>query len=426
MKTNLILGLLALAQLIAALLTQVVIVRIVGTGADTDAYVAALAIPLVLHSILAIPLQNVWLPRIMACAPDDRADSVRQALGQAFTWFGAAALVLSFTAPVWVVVLFPGLAEPQRASTEAMIRIMLAGTLFSGMLAILTVVGRSRKRFFVVEAVPLMVAILALVAITPIVSRTGVEGAALIFTLRCICACLALWLVLKVGWPRLGRGAEKSAAFRSARPLLLGSAVYKVGPLVDRFWTSQSPPGTMTIFNLATAATGAATMVIERAFSTPVIPSLSEFWQRADIKGFRRAYRRPVVQSFVLVIGGFGLLLLFDDFAIDLIRQLLLFSHEDATQMIHIAYALAGTVFAGAAGTAVAGGFYASGDTLTPVRIGVAGFLVGLVLKGIGFMHHGVDGLAVATSIYYVGNLIVMVILLERRLNEADAGARRP
>jgi peptidoglycan biosynthesis protein MviN/MurJ (putative lipid II flippase) len=73
----------------------------------------------------------------------------------------------------------------------------------------------------------------------------------------------------------------------------------------------------------------------------------------------------------------------------------------------------------------VVAAFYAMDDTATPIRIGVVGFLVGLVLKSVGFVMFGVLGLAAGASAYYLLNLAIMAMVLEGRVNGIAAAADR-
>ena len=57
-------GALTALQLIFNFLVQLLILRIVGIGHLTDAFIAAQAVPLVLFSIISVSLSSVWQPRL--------------------------------------------------------------------------------------------------------------------------------------------------------------------------------------------------------------------------------------------------------------------------------------------------------------------------------------------------------------------------
>jgi peptidoglycan biosynthesis protein MviN/MurJ (putative lipid II flippase) len=262
---------------------------------------------------------------------------------------------------------------------------------------------------------------LAATVLTPAALRwLGIEGAAWLFSLRSFISALSLWSALRLGMPILASSPERRDAARSALLLLAGSSIYKLGPLVDRFWTSQGPVGSLTLYNLAIAGAGAVATVLERAISMPVIPGLSRLWQAEDTAGFRRAYRGVLVRIFGLMLPVTLALVLLREPTTMMAGSLLAIAPAKAIMIFWVGAALVGTIVAGAAGSTVASAFYAMGDTVTPVRIGVAGFVFGLGLKAVGFLAFGVVGLALATSAYYIFNFSVMAILLERRLNECN------
>jgi peptidoglycan biosynthesis protein MviN/MurJ (putative lipid II flippase) len=80
---------------------------------------------------------------------------------------------------------------------------------------------------------------------------------------------------------------------------------------------------------------------------------------------------------------------------------------------------LSGVWVGGAAGQVLATSFYASGDTRTPTRIGVIGFTVAIGLKLLAFWYFGLLGLAVAASLYYLGNTVALLLTLRRDLRRA-------
>lgn len=76
--------------------------------------------------------------------------------------------------------------------------------------------------------------------------------------------------------------------------------------------------------------------------------------------------------------------------------------------------ALAGVGLGAAAGQVLTVAFYAYGNTVTPTRVGVIGFTLAIPLKALFFWWWGVLGIAVATSIYTMGNACAHGLLLRR------------
>jgi peptidoglycan biosynthesis protein MviN/MurJ (putative lipid II flippase) len=60
--------------------------------------------------------------------------------------------------------------------------------------------------------------------------------------------------------------------------------------------------------------------------------------------------------------------------------------------------------------------FYSEGDTSLPARIEMVTSTVGLAMKAVGVMLGGLIGIALAISLFYVLNTLVLSIALARKL----------
>jgi peptidoglycan biosynthesis protein MviN/MurJ (putative lipid II flippase) len=78
--------------------------------------------------------------------------------------------------------------------------------------------------------------------------------------------------------------------------------------------------------------------------------------------------------------------------------------------------ALVGFPMGGAMGQILSATFYAKGNTVTPTKIGILGYTVGIVLKIMAFLTLGLIGIAIGTTLYYFLNVLLMYLLLEREL----------
>lgn len=422
-RSGLLLGGLAAANAFVSVASQIIIIRAIGTSPETDAYVAAIGIPLVLYAVLAAALQGVWLPRLVVADDVGWHLTLQRATGQASLWFGLTCLAVALAAPVLVGLLFPGIRPDLQPLAARITQITMLGTFCNGLLAMLVVAGRSRERFVVVELLPFLATVAALALTFPVVTRFGLVGAAWLFTARLAVGLSAVWLVIGAHRPVIAYSTETRTTGTSARALLLGTSVYKLGPLVDRYWVVQSPPGTLTVFNLTSAAISALTLVMERFFATPVIPSLSRALKAGDIAHFRSLCRRSGLQALGFTLVVMAACLVLAPLLADMLVLLLKITPDQAKLMVWLGVLLLGAAFVGAAGSTYASAFYAMGDTATPIRIGLAGFLVGLVLKALGYLAYGVLGLAAGTSAYFLLNAAMFGILLERRLAAMEAGS---
>lgn len=251
-------------QLVAAFAIQLVVLRVVSAGFETDAFIAAQTLPLLAASIVGTALQNIWQPRLATTAPSQRRLELEAALAMTCAVVLPLAAVLAALSSPIVRVLFVGFSLKQVELTVELMRIGLIGVVFNILALILAASGRAEGRFVAVEAVPTAMSLLALVGISVLVPVMGVRGATWILTARAILALLVMWIMLGRPWPWYRRDVPLAATARGVFALMGGSSFYKLGPLVDRYWGSQSPSGQLTLYNLAQSGMGAVATLLER------------------------------------------------------------------------------------------------------------------------------------------------------------------
>ena len=85
--------------------------------------------------------------------------------------------------------------------------------------------------------------------------------------------------------------------------------------------------------------------------------------------------------------------------------------------------ALLGVLVGGTVGQVTAIAFYAMGDTKTPTNLFIGTFTIYIPIKVLTFLHYGLMGLAVATSVHLVLNFLLQLAVLERVTSPARAAA---
>jgi putative peptidoglycan lipid II flippase len=415
-RLQLILAALAACNLILAFGIQAAFLRIFGAGASADAFVAAQAMPTVVFTILGMSLVSVWQPMLAVATGSDRRRLASLALGQAGLALAAATIVLALTTQLWTPLLFAGFDAETKALTVALGRPLMLTLLFMGLSALLGGLARAEGRFIVAEAIPCAASALALGALLPASRIFGVEGAAWIWVLRAAASFLVLWVLLGAPRPSFAADPAKHLARQRSAPILFGSSLYKLSPLLDRFLASAAPAGGVALFNLAQMGGNAAATVIDRAVGAPLAPGLAVSWARAECAKFRSTFRLGMAMAWLPVIAlGLGLLLI-SPFWHRLVGGALNLAPDQSAALFQLIIGLLGSIAAAACGAVVVAAFYALGDTRTPMIVGVTGFVFSVALKVAMFQSLGLVGLAWATSIYYLLNLLVMWLLLERKV----------
>lgn len=420
MRQGVYIGAVVSLQLIAQLITQLLVIRIVGIGQGTDAYIAAQTVPAVLAAIIITALQSVWLPRLSVLTGDAETWKTEQSIaqGQAALLGGGLLFLVGISASIWVPVIFPGFDLYQQELTVKFCWIFLVAAAFNSQSALLTVALRARGRFLAAEIVALLGTLIALVVLYYILPKWGLDAAVWVVLFRSV---LVYIVQMKLAnWPPLSitRGFGCKSTWRLMKPLLFGTSIYKTAPLVDRYWASQASAGGLTILGLAYIAMSSVATIIEKSVCMPITPNLARHVNDNEYQGLRKAYRKGVFQvtMIVLLLGVF--LFFMKPVFLWAATAALDIDIRSSSTLWMMCILLLAYVHVAASGTLAVAAFYAMGNTKTPVRVGLVAFILSIGIKSLGFISYGLMGLVAAISIYYAISMLIMCFLLERAINE--------
>jgi len=308
----------------------------------------------------------------------------------------------------------PGFGDAGQALTVELTRIQLIGMVFAAINGVQWAAYHARQQFVWAEFTPILASAFALLLLVWALPRFGVIAAAWISTLR-----MGLQtLLLAPGMGRPVRPDLKSVAIQKAwkriKPLLLGTAYYKTDPLIDRFLLSTASSGSLSLYYLAQQIYGAVNQVINKAFAAPMVPLLSRRYKAGDKDGFRRAYRRKILQVGLISVSGLLILGLFGQAMLDLLIGHGNVSADNVGKLWLIMLCLGGMFVGGALGQISSSAFYASGDTTTPTRLGIYTYTFYIPAKVVLFYHFGVLGLALSTSFFFLVNFLLQTFQLKK------------
>lgn len=425
-KLILSLALISSGGLVFSFLTQTYILLSIGPGATTDAFFAGAALPQVVLAVITGALAHVLVPFLMH---DDEEIWRRNAWGFFLLVGGVFSILgvtLYFTANAWVSRLFPGFSSRTLQLTVELTRIQLLGMLFTALSGVLLGAYHSRKRFVGPDSTLLVSSILGLALTAFVLPRYGIRAVVWVYVLR-----MALPVLILL--PGLGPYTKKSLskglirdAWRQTRPLLIGTSYYKMGPVVDRYFSSLATAGGLSLFNFGQQVFGAASQVASSAIVAPAVPHLAERANEKDWVAYRRTYRRRLVLMIGLTSAAFLVFALAGRLFLGLAAGHGGFTQADANLLFVLLLALGGLLVFSPVGSVLSTGFYAHGDTKTPVIIGIVSFSASLFLKAAGFRLLGLVGLALAGSIHVCLTAIAMYVALERKLANHGAGLQSP
>ncbi len=205
-------------------------------------------------------------------------------------------------------------------------------------------------------------------------------------------------------------------------PTILGAAVYQINILVGTLLASLLPQGSVSYLYYADRLVQFPLGIFAIAIATAVLPTLSRQAAAKDMDGLNETFAYALrLVLFITVPAMIGLIVLREPIVALLFKR----GAFDAATVRQTADALLYYCFglwAFSAVRVVVSTFYALQDTRTPVRIAIIAITANIIL-GIILMKplaHG--GLALATSLSSILNLVLLISVLRQRLSFWDWG----
>ena len=391
-----------------------VLIRL-GPGVETDALFAGTTIPQLVLTVISGSLMHVLIPLLAGESEDQLRHDAWAFLVLVGGLFGLLGILLYIAAPWWVPLTVPGFSEAGKTLTVELTRIQLIGMVFTAINGVQWAAYHARQQFLWAEFTPILSSAFALLLLIWALPRFGVIAAAWIGTMRIGVQTLLLAPGMGIPVRPNLKNAAIQQAWKRIKPLLLGTAYYKTDPLVDRFLLSTASSGSLSLYYLAQQIYGAASQVLSKAITAPLVPVLSMLHKTGDRDGFRRVYYRKLLTMAIISIAGLLALVLIGHETLTLLLGHGNISTSNITQLWWIMIWLGGMFTGGAMGQVCSSSFYARGDTITPTRISMLSYTVYIPSKVFAFYFWGVVGLAIVTSVYYLVNLSFLLYLFTKK-----------
>jgi putative peptidoglycan lipid II flippase len=413
-RLSLTLAALAVCNAALAVMLPWYVVTHLGVGVATDAFFASGALPQLIFVVVSFSVGHVLIPLL---ATEDEKTFRRDAWGFFLSisgFFTLVAVVLAITAPFWVPLLVPGFSKSAKQLTVTLSRIQLLAMIGNAAVAVLWSVYYARQRFIWAEVSSVVANVLALLYLFWLLPVQGISAAAWATALNMGLKVLLLMPVLGA-WqkPQWDSYAMKEA-WRRVKPFLFGQTYSRTDPLIDRFLTSLTIAGNLSMLYIGQQIYSAINLVITKAISTPTVPRLAIAAKSQDWRLFRQIYRGRLLLMIGITILTAVALVIFGEPFLHLLIGHGGITAENVRTLWWIMIALLGVMVGGTVGQVTSVAFYAMGDTKTPTNLFIITFTVHIPIKVLVFMHYGLIGLAVVTSIHLIVNFLLQLMVLER------------
>ncbi|MDJ0780798.1 MAG: murein biosynthesis integral membrane protein MurJ [Desulfosarcinaceae bacterium] len=404
-----------------------------GAGLAADAFIAAFRIPNLLRRLfgegsLSIAFVPVFSETLARKGRQEAYALAGAAMGLLSVVVVAVAVLGVIASPLIIRMVAPGfVAEPAKmALTILLTRIMFPYICFVALVALCMGILNVLGHFAAPALAPVL---LNLAMITSIFCAAWISpdlevrviglslgvlvGGLLQLLLQVppmVAKGLRFWRVLRLYHPALKRVG------RLMLPTVFGAAVYQINILVGTLLASLLPAGSVAYLYYADRLVQFPLGIFAIALSTAVLPSLSRQAAEEDLWGLTDTFRHALqLVLFITLPAMVGLILLREPIVA------LLFQRGDfdpnTTRLTAVALLYYGVgLWAFAAVRILVSTFYALQDTRTPVLTATIAIAANIVL-GVLLMRplaHG--GLALATALASMLNLLLLIRALRRRL----------
>jgi putative peptidoglycan lipid II flippase len=435
-----VVGAATLVSRILGFLRDLVIARGFGAGPGTDAFFVAFRLPNLLRRLVAEgAVSSAFIPVFTEYATKrsrtDHLQMLRAVTGLMLALLGAITMAGIVAAPWILRIMAPGFFTDPAVGrlTVGLTRLMFPYLFLVGLAAVAMGILNAHRHFLLpaLSPVALNVGIIAgALLLAPRLSEP-VTGLALGVLLggagQLLVQIPAIWRRGLLPAPRLAlRHPAVRRILRLMAPVIVGQSASHLGTVVNTIIASFLAAGSVSYLYYADRLIEFPLGVFGVAIATAVLPTLSEQAARRDPQALRETLSFALrLATFVSVPAAVGLFVLSEPIVRVLYERGRFGPVDTAGTAAAVAMYAVGVVGLSITRVAVQG-FYALGDTRTPVKISVAAMALNCVVAAVLAQTQGHVGVALASSASSTANALALAVLLRRKLpGHAVPGARR-
>jgi putative peptidoglycan lipid II flippase len=408
---------------------DILIAAALGAGPAADALFVAFKFPNLFRRLFAEGAFNAaFVPIFAGLLEREGPDAARRFADSALSvllWTLLVVVVVVELAMPWAMMGFaPGfLSAPDKFDLAVLLtRITFPYLLFVSLVSLMAGVLNSLGRFAAAAATPILLNLCLIAAVLAIGPLTPTPAHALAWGMAVAGVLQAAWLFwrcaragVRLSLPRPRLTGDVRNLLRRVVPGAIGAGVYQVNLLVDTVIASFLPTGSISFLFYADRVNQLPLGVVGVAVGTALLPLLSRQLRAGEAAAAADSQNRALEFALLLTLPAAVALAVIAEPVITVLFQRRAF---DAAAALATGQALA--VYAVGLPAyvlvkALSPGFFARGDTATPVKIAAGCMVVNLVLNLVlmgPFLHVGI---AMATVVSAWINAMLLGTLLYRR-----------
>lgn len=408
---------------------DILVAAVLGAGPIADAFFIAFKFPNVFRRLFAEGAFNAaFVPLFAATMEGEGRGAAKQFAEQAFAflfWILLILLIVMELSMPWAMQVFaPGfMNDPEKFNLAVQLtRITFPYLLFISLVSLMAGVLNSLNKFAAAAATPVLLNICligAILGLTPYLESPGhalawgVFGAGIVQFMWLFWNCARFNMALKLRLPKWS--ADVKTMLKRIIPGAIGAGIYQINLLVDMIIATLLPTGSISFLFYADRINQLPLGVVGVAVGTALLPLLSRQLRSGEESAALNSLNRALEFSLFLTLPAAVAYMVIADPIVSILFERKEFTHQDslATSATLLVYALGLPAYV--LNKALAPGFFARGDTKTPMWIAaicmVVNIVFNLILMG-PFLH---VGLAMATVISAWTNTILLAWILKKR-----------
>jgi len=414
---------------VLGLVRDILIAAILGAGLVADSFFVAFKFPNLFRRLFAEGAFNLaFVPIYAGLLEEDGKDAAKEFADQALAALLWALLILVVVIEIampWVMMASaPGfVGNPHKFQLAIdLTRITFPYLLFISLVSLMAGVLNSLGRFAAAAATPILLNICligAVLGLSQVMETPGHALASGVFAAGVVqfawlyfhCGRAGVWL--RLPWPRLTQNVR--LLIRRALPVAVGAGIYQINLLIDTVIASLLPDGSISYLFFADRVNQLPLGVVGVAVGTALLPLMSRQIRAGDESAAQHSQNRALEFSLLLTLPAAAALVVIAGPVISVLFERGTFGAGEAQATAQALALYATGLPAYVLVKTLAPGYFARGDTATPVKIAAAAMAINLVLNLIlmgPFQHVGI---AMATSVSAWINAGLLAMVLRRR-----------
>ena len=419
---------------ILGFLRDMVIAHFFGAGMAADAFFVAFRIPNLWRRLVGEGSLTIsFIPVYTEYLTQRSEEETREVTHIAFTLAGVILLILTifgiFFSPILIHIIAPGFARvPEKFQlTVTLNQIIFPYLFFMGLFALCMGVLNSLRHFFAPAIAPIFLNISIIASVflfyhtfqKPVMALAiGVLAGGVIQFLFQIPFLLKRGISFRFNF-NFRHPAIKRIGFLMI-PGLIGTAVYQINVFIDTIFASFLPSGSVSYLFFADRLMEFPLGIFAIALGMAALPSLSELFSKGKIDELKDTISFTFrLVSFISIPAMVGLIALRTPI-INLLFQRGLFDYSATVMTAKALLFYSVGLWAIAGSRTIVPAFYSLQDTWTPLKIALICLGANVILNSILIFPLKHAGLALATSLSSILNLILLLRKLTPKLGRLD------